>query len=205
VPSHGNTNPKCFNADPALLVNGITNILNDLFVYILPVPMLWRVQLPKKQRIGLITLFGVGSLVNIAGGLRLYYSIIVNDSRDGTWSGFQLWTWEAVEVDLGIACACAPALKPLLLRWFPNLMHSVFGANSSSNPSRKGLSAGGNGTFLEMKSPRGGRSMGGTFTGIEEGVTRTHVYAGKLGRHKDGESEESLTDHSILGAIEHRR
>jgi hypothetical protein len=186
-----------------LLVNGITNIINDLFVYILPMPMLWRIQLPKKQRIGLIALFGVGSLVNIAGGLRLYYSIIVNNSRDGTWTGFQLWTWEAVEVDLGITCACAPALKPLLLRWFPKLMHSVFGANSSSNPSRKGFSAG-NGAFLEMKNPRGERSMGGAFTGNEEGVTRTHVYAGKLGKHKDGESEESLTDHSILGTMERR-
>jgi hypothetical protein len=167
--------------------------------------MLWRVQLPKKQRIGLIALFGVGSLVNIAGGLRLYYSIVVNDSRDGTWSGYYLWTWEAVEVDLGIACACAPALKPLLLRWFPKLMRSVFGATTSSDPSRKGLSAGGNGAFLEMKSPRGGRSMGGTFTGNEEAVTRTHVYAGKLGRLKEGESEESLTDHSTLGAIESGR
>ena len=167
--------------------------------------MLWRIQLPKKQRIGLIALFSVGSLVNIAGGLRLYYSIVVNDSKDGTWSGFKLWTWEAVEVDLGIACACAPALKPLLLRWFPKLMRSVFGANSSSNPSRKGLSAGGNGTFLEMKNPKGGTSMGSMFTGNEEGVTRTHVYAGKLGRHKDGESEESLSDNSILGAMESRR
>jgi hypothetical protein len=187
-----------------LLVNGITNILNDLFAYILPIPMLWRVKLPKKQRLGLTALFSVGSLVNIAGGLRLYYSVVVNDSKDGTWSGFQLWTWEAVEVDLGIACACAPALKPLLLRWFPKLMHSVFGANNSSNPSRKGLSAGGNGAFLEMKTPRGGRSIGGAFTGNEEGATRTHVYAGKLGRHKEGGSAESLTNHSILGATEKR-
>jgi hypothetical protein len=84
-------------------------------------------------------------------------------------------------------------------------MHSVFGANSSSNPSRKGLPAYGNGAFLEMKNPRGGRGMGGTFTGNEEGVTRTHVYAGKLGGQKEGESEESLTDHSILGTLERRR
>ena len=82
-------------------------------------------------------------------------------------------------------------------------MHSVFGANTSSNPSRKGLSAGGNGAFLEMKNPKGERGMGGTFTG-NEGVTRTHVYAGKLGRHEEGGSEESLTDHSILGALGRR-
>jgi hypothetical protein len=127
----------------------------------------------------------------------LYYSIVVNDSQDGTWSGYYLWTWEAVEIDLGIVCACVPALKPLLLRWFPKLMHSVFG-QTSSNPSRKGLSAGGNGTFIPMNSTRNVR---GTI-GIGEGETRTHVYAGKfslaLRIHKDGESEESLTDHSIL-------
>ncbi len=164
--------------------------------------MLWRIQLPKRQRIGLVILFGIGALVNIAGGLRLYYSLVVNDSRDGTWPGFQLWTWEAVEVNLGIACACAPAVKPLLVKWFPKVMQRVFGTNSGTNPSRQGLSVGANGTFVEMKNQRGGRGMGGAFTGVEEGVTMTHVYAGKMGRHRNGESQESLTDHSFLGALE---
>jgi hypothetical protein len=49
-------------ADAPFIVYGITNILNDLFVYILPMPMLWKIQLPKKQRIGLIALFNIGSM-----------------------------------------------------------------------------------------------------------------------------------------------
>ncbi len=53
-------NPKCFRADAALLISGVTNILFDLFVYVLPMPMLWKTQLPRRQRIGLMALFGVG-------------------------------------------------------------------------------------------------------------------------------------------------
>jgi len=55
-----------------------------------------------------------------------------------------------VEIDLGIACACAPALKPLFLRWFPNILDSVFGR--SPGTSRKAL-VGGTANFVLMDSP----------------------------------------------------
>jgi hypothetical protein len=38
-----------------------------------------------------------------------------------------MWTWSSAEVDLGIVCACVPALKPLLVRWFPRMIESSFG------------------------------------------------------------------------------
>jgi hypothetical protein len=55
-----------------------------------------------------------------------------------------------MEIDLGIACACAPALKPLFLRWFPNILDSVFGR--SSRTTRQAL-AGNTGTFALVDSP----------------------------------------------------
>ena len=171
-------------------------------------PMLWQLQMPVKQRVGLLAVFGVGSIVCIAGAMRVYYSIVVNDGQDGTWTGFDLWTWEAVEVDLGIACACAPAVKPLLVRWFPRFMASVFGGSSSrtANPSRAAGLPGGNGPFIPMKD---------SGIRVERGVTverqqRTRDVGGKwdeessidtrIGRSlgKDGSSEESLAKHSVM-------
>lgn len=164
--------------------------------------------MPVKQRIGLLAIFGVGSIVCIAGAMRVYYSIVVNDGQDGTWTGFDLWTWEAVEVDLGIACACAPAVKPLLIRWFPQLMASIFGASSShtANPSRAVGLPGGNGPFIPMKDSgirvergvtveRQQRSRNVTGKWDEESSVDT-----KIGRSfgKDASSEESLADHSIV-------
>lgn len=35
--------------------------------------------------------------------------------------GFDLWTWEALEINLGIICACVPTIKPLIIRIFPSI------------------------------------------------------------------------------------
>ena len=166
-------------------------------------PILWRLQMPLRQRIGLICIFSVGSISCIAGAMRVYYSVVVNDAHDGTWDGFWLWTWEAVEVDLGIACSCAPAIKPLLVRWFPRVMASISGG-SSSNSGNGSRTPPGNGAFIPMMD---------SGIRVERGVTvvrqnRTKDTMGrwdeemsvdtKIGRSlgKDGTSEESLTNYS---------
>jgi len=142
--------------------------------------------------------------VCIAGAVRSYYSVMVNDSYDPTWGGFDLWTWEAVEVDLGIACACAPAVKPLLIRWFPKIMERVLGRTSDFShgiSGRNGISPGNNGAFIPMNSP----NMPNAGQDSRQGH-RVQVYGGwrpeESSRvpgkgfsrsHKNGESEESLT------------
>jgi hypothetical protein len=107
--------------------------------------LLWPVKIieRRKQANGSIS-------VCIAVALRAYYSFVVNSSYDGTWLGFELWTWEAVEIDLGIVFACALAFKPLLLWWLPNFLDSVFGR--SSRASRK-VFTGRASTFVLLDSP----------------------------------------------------
>lgn len=62
--------------------------------------------------------------VCIAGGVRLYYSIITQTSNDSPWVGFNMYTWESVEVNLGIVCASAPCLKSLIQQVIPKFMTS---------------------------------------------------------------------------------
>jgi hypothetical protein len=120
----------------------------------------------------------------------------VVDSQDGTWYGFELWTWEAVEVNLAIGCACVPALKPLLIRWFPIMISSLFG--NTTNTARKGASAG-NGSFIPMGSPHatpaGAAIKENPTPGYEkwtgEDVIHTSIKA--FPRRKEGDSEENLT------------
>lgn len=130
--------------------------------------------------------------VCIAGGLRVYYSVVVNNSLDGTWIGVSLWSWEVVEVNLGIACACVPALKPLCLRWFPKFISSIFGTSAANTTvgtwgntgtfDRGGGGGGGTGrihvkgagTFIPMDSPTDpARGLG---LGLGGGVVKTTIY-----------------------------
>lgn len=47
-------------------LNGICNIIQDISIYLLPIPMLWNLQMPFRQKLALVALFSVG-LVAVAG------------------------------------------------------------------------------------------------------------------------------------------
>jgi len=110
-------NRHCIDEGPPLMAQIGATIATDILTYILPMPTLYRLNLPVGQRIGLMILFGFGGLVVVAGCLRMYYThLTVYETWDVTWVGFHLWIWTAVEVNLGIICGCIPALKPLAFR-----------------------------------------------------------------------------------------
>lgn len=46
------------------------NIVTDLYLILIPVPMLWGAQIPKVKKIGLVVLFSGGIFVMVAGLLR---------------------------------------------------------------------------------------------------------------------------------------
>jgi hypothetical protein len=98
--------------------------------------MMWKIQLPKHQRIGLLAIFATGFLVCVAGTIRLYYSISTNLSHDSTWEGFNLWTWETAELDLGIVCASLPCLKALVKRVMPTLFMTTRSQSHGGDASR---------------------------------------------------------------------
>lgn len=52
---------------------GLLNILTDLVIIVLPMPMLWRVRLPLRRKAALGLLFGSGALVMVCTILRNYY------------------------------------------------------------------------------------------------------------------------------------
>jgi hypothetical protein len=115
----------------------------DFIVYVLPMPTLYKLSLPRIQRLGLILLFGMGGIVIVAGSMRTYWvHYVVYETYDVTWKGFNLWIWTAVEANLGVICGCIPALRPLLLRTRkqPQLSQG-FGSYGTSPPTRRRTSA----------------------------------------------------------------
>ncbi|KAF3911295.1 hypothetical protein ABW21_db0201130 [Orbilia brochopaga] len=93
---------KCLSDEAALISNAAVNIVLDCWLWIMPVPVVWKVRLPIRQRIGLVAVFALGSLTAY--------------SFDRTWDGFSAWIWTAAESDVGIICASLPALKPLITK-----------------------------------------------------------------------------------------
>lgn len=72
----------CYSvSSPAILWTFLAcNIITDLYIIWLPMPMLFKSTLPMATKIALATLFGCGIFVTIAGILRVTYIVYVSHS-----------------------------------------------------------------------------------------------------------------------------
>jgi len=52
----------CGNREAAYLAAGIINLCTDVIILCLPMPMVWRLKLPRRNKIALSIVFGVGFL-----------------------------------------------------------------------------------------------------------------------------------------------
>lgn len=144
------------------LASAPVNVITDLVILILPIPVLTAMQLPRKQKIILIATFGLGIYVVATDVVRIYYlqqssgpsnphtSPLLGNEVDFSYHASVSFMWSAVEVNLGIVCACVPTMKPLISKIMPVLLDSNRGSScpscfgslyKSSNPATTGISS----------------------------------------------------------------
>jgi hypothetical protein len=81
----------------------VINIFTDFLVTTLPMPLIWSLKLPARQRLAVISIFGLGVVVNVAGSVRTVYvwkSMVVG--YDATWLGWPVLIAATVEISLGL-------------------------------------------------------------------------------------------------------
>ncbi|KAK2666507.1 hypothetical protein RAB80_018164 [Fusarium oxysporum f. sp. vasinfectum] len=115
------------------------NVATDLFMLALPIPMLWNVKMPKRQKLGLIGIFMTGSFVCVVGFLRIKSLFGLMGLNDLTWHLVDGYVWVVIEMNTGIICSCLPFMKPFLKQVFPRVFGSSLGSShrqSSNGQSR---------------------------------------------------------------------
>jgi hypothetical protein len=82
---------------------GAIKALMELIITTIPIPIILKLNIDKKQKIAIAILLGVGYLVTIAGGIRTYYTYTVYfKTRDQTWAQYPAFLANAVENDLAV-------------------------------------------------------------------------------------------------------
>ncbi|OQD81577.1 hypothetical protein PENANT_c026G08159 [Penicillium antarcticum] len=66
----------CIDVSQFFLVNGIAAVLVDVMILCVPAPIIWRLQMPKTQRLAVISILLLGGFVCIAG-ITVYIIIYV--------------------------------------------------------------------------------------------------------------------------------
>ncbi|KAJ5165344.1 uncharacterized protein N7500_007174, partial [Penicillium coprophilum] len=124
----------CMNDGAIVFSASVINIFTDFLVTALPMPLIWSLKLPARQRLAVISIFALGVVVNVAGSVRTVYvwkSMVVG--YDATWLGWPVLIAAAVEISLGLICSSAPALRPLIAAFLPRLLSSTRNISSSYN------------------------------------------------------------------------
>ncbi|OQE40177.1 hypothetical protein PENCOP_c006G06986 [Penicillium coprophilum] len=124
----------CMNDGAIVFSASVINIFTDFLVTALPMPLIWSLKLPTRQRLAVISIFALGVVVNVAGSVRTVYvwkSMVVG--YDATWLGWPVLIAAAVEISLGLICSSAPALRPLIAAFLPRLLSSTRNISSSYN------------------------------------------------------------------------
>lgn len=111
---------QCSAATNHLITNAVFNISSDLIIISIPMPLLFKVRLPKKNKTILFIIFLIGAFTIVASALNKYYSFTHPFGTE--------WTiWYLRESYTAILCANLPLTYPLIQR--------VFKLRNWSNPS----------------------------------------------------------------------
>ncbi|BCS27547.1 uncharacterized protein APUU_60595S [Aspergillus puulaauensis] len=129
----------CLSSKGLWFSNASMHIATDLAILVIPIPALAALELPKKQKVALISIFALGGFVCVTSVCRLVALKKISDSSDPTYDNVGAASWSAIECNVGIICACLPTLRPLVSRIIPQLLSSL---TASRHPRTKSCSRG---------------------------------------------------------------
>ncbi|MCJ1403525.1 hypothetical protein MMC11_006748 [Xylographa trunciseda] len=109
---------KCFYTQHFEIPSGALNVVSDISILVLPWPLIWRLQLSTKKKLGVTAIFGVGVFACIASIMRMVYSTklvyggefasLIEDYW--VFHGIELIKLSFAEIAAGIVAGCLPVL-----------------------------------------------------------------------------------------------
>ncbi|KAF1847846.1 uncharacterized protein K460DRAFT_278077 [Cucurbitaria berberidis CBS 394.84] len=112
----------CIDAEDLLWATSIIGIILDCAIWLLPIPVIGRLRLPRRQKMSLLVVFGLGGFVCIVSILRL---VLVHDAAHRfqyTKSGTYAIVFSTIELNISIICASLLVMKPLFVRFLPSIV-----------------------------------------------------------------------------------
>jgi len=116
-----NVEGSCWSASAYWVSAAAGSVAMDFWVWMLPMPVIGKLRLGRRQMWGVVAVFALGGIVCAVSVVRLVL-VKVLEGINMTRSGVAAVTWSAVEANVGIICASLMALKPLVMRIFPKLL-----------------------------------------------------------------------------------
>ncbi|KAF1846523.1 uncharacterized protein K460DRAFT_367281 [Cucurbitaria berberidis CBS 394.84] len=174
---------KIGKADKMAIGIGAVNVAFDIFLLILPVPIIMKLNLSFRKRIGLSAVFMTGIVATVSTVLGLYFRISVYRSKrsptsgDATWVAAATYITVLVELYVTVMVSCVPGC---VSSWRNILRETtvITTLRSLINSSRASLSR-------SRNSSRDGRTKTPSVRSDEAGLAPKHEF--ELQERKDKE------------------
>lgn len=108
----------------------MTNIVTDLMIIILPIPVIWKLKMHKTEKFAVLSCFCIGFACVIIGIVRFWQIFVID--LVGNLTGTSLTTFMLCTIELMLAGICIniPMLRPFYLRWRQKSKISQSGSRS---------------------------------------------------------------------------
>ncbi|EHL02806.1 hypothetical protein M7I_1146 [Glarea lozoyensis 74030] len=126
----------------------------DVFILVLPMPLLGRLKLNKGKKIGIVLMFSTAVIALACAILTTIYRVKLRGSTDPFWTSWESTIFNVIENNVAIIVACVPGTFSFIKTYltparFPSLLNGPFkgllSLKSTSTHSRKRSDNGGNG------------------------------------------------------------
>ncbi|KAK6001408.1 hypothetical protein QM012_002739 [Aureobasidium pullulans] len=109
-------NGKCLNFKAKWFSDAAYNIITDLILLSIPMPFIKGLNLPYRQKAGLIAVFALGGFVCLVSIARLGPLYVIASDADVSRHNGPAAFLSSMEVNVGIICASLPSLRAITLR-----------------------------------------------------------------------------------------
>ena len=106
---------KCFSLDTFArigLFNSIVNIATDILFAVVPIPIIFKLQINLRTKYSLVGILCLGFIACSAGIYKASIQVDFFNDPDRNYH-YHFLVWAMIELCLGIMAASLPALKPL--------------------------------------------------------------------------------------------
>ncbi|KAI4231901.1 MAG: hypothetical protein LQ352_008377, partial [Teloschistes flavicans] len=105
--------PKAYDVEN---IYGFCNVITDVVLIVMPIPLVWKMQVNLKKKLGVAMVFATGAFVCAVAIVRQYIAYNSGEGTDPSWGIIPIKIWMAIEVNIAIIVACLPAISPLFKR-----------------------------------------------------------------------------------------
>ncbi|KAK0741922.1 hypothetical protein B0T21DRAFT_283258 [Apiosordaria backusii] len=108
--------PNCINLQVFVVVGGVINILQELVLLAMPIPIVLRLPFQtRQQKTNSLIMFSLGVFTIACSIIRMVYVIRVEGAANFSWEYVDSIIWTNIEAGVTVMVPCLPTMRALIL------------------------------------------------------------------------------------------